>query len=50
MEENEKRETRNKKLVIGSRGSELALWQTNFIKGELERIGIASEIKIIKTN
>ncbi len=41
----------NKKVVIGSRGSELALWQSNFIKKELEKKnkGIAVEIKIIKT-
>ncbi|MCH7517322.1 MAG: hydroxymethylbilane synthase, partial [Bacteroidetes bacterium] len=25
------------KVVIGSRGSDLALWQANFIKKELER-------------
>ena len=37
------------KLIIGSRGSDLALWQANFIKDELESRGIASEIKIIKT-
>jgi hydroxymethylbilane synthase len=39
------------KIIIGSRGSELALWQTNFIKKELERKhkNIVVEIKIIKT-
>lgn len=39
------------KFIIGSRGSELALWQANFIKGELEKNNenISVEIKIIKT-
>lgn len=41
----------NKKLIIGSRGSELALWQANFVKRELEKKhrGLSVEIKIIKT-
>ena len=40
-----------KKIVIGSRGSELALWQSNFIKKELEKKNksVTVEIKIIKT-
>jgi hydroxymethylbilane synthase len=38
-----------KKIIIGSRGSDLALWQANFIQAELKRISIESEIKIIKT-
>jgi hydroxymethylbilane synthase len=39
------------KLIIGSRGSELALWQANWAKAELERrLGSGSvEINIIKT-
>lgn len=39
------------KLIIGSRGSELALWQTNFIKTELEKHfpRVRFEVKIIKT-
>jgi len=39
------------KVLIGSRGSDLALWQANFIKNELERKNrnIAVDIKIIKT-
>jgi len=39
------------KIVIGSRGSELALWQSNFIKKELEKRNknVSVEIKIIKT-
>lgn len=39
------------KITIGSRGSELALWQANFIKKELEKKNknLHVEIKIIKT-
>jgi len=39
------------KVVIGSRGSDLALWQANFVKKELERKNrnIVIDIKIIKT-
>ena len=39
------------KIIIGSRGSELALWQANFVKKELEKKNknVAVEIKIIKT-
>lgn len=36
-------------LIIGTRGSELALWQANFVKDSLADIGIAAELKIIKT-
>ncbi len=38
-------------IIIGSRGSELALWQSNFVKRELEKKNksISVEIKIIKT-
>jgi hydroxymethylbilane synthase len=39
----------SKKLIIGSRGSDLALWQAHFVQAELKRIGITAEIKIIKT-
>lgn len=41
----------NKKLIIGSRGSELALWQANFVKNQLEKKhrGLKVEIKVIKT-
>lgn len=38
-----------KKVIIGSRGSELALWQANFITKELEKTGVKVELKIIKT-
>lgn len=39
------------KVIIGSRGSELALWQANFVKKELEKKNknVLVEIKIIKT-
>ncbi len=46
------------KIIIGSRGSELALWQANFVKRELEKLkfpltgknkNVLVEIKIIKT-
>ena len=42
---------KKQKLIIGSRGSELALWQAKFIKKELERKNknISVEIKIINT-
>jgi hydroxymethylbilane synthase len=38
-------------IVLGSRGSELALWQSNFIKKELEKNNrhVSVEIRIIKT-
>lgn len=39
------------KIIIGSRGSKLALWQANFIKKEIKKVtrNITVEIKIIKT-
>jgi len=39
------------KIIIGSRGSDLALWQVNFIKKQLEKKNrsLKVEIKIIKT-
>jgi hydroxymethylbilane synthase len=36
-------------LIIGTRGSDLALWQANFVKNSLAEIGIVAELKIIKT-
>jgi len=37
-------------LVIGTRGSKLALWQANYIKDELERItGLPVRLQVIKT-
>jgi len=37
------------KLLIGSRGSRLALWQAEWVKERLERLGVEAEIKVIKT-
>lgn len=41
----------NHNLIIGTRGSELALWQTNFVKGQLEskHPSLKVTVKIIKT-
>lgn len=37
-------------LVIGTRGSKLALWQSEYIKGRVEEVtGLPVELKIIKT-
>lgn len=36
-------------IRIGTRGSELALWQANFVKNQLEKLDCTIEIKIIKT-
>lgn len=38
-----------RKIIIGSRGSDLALWQANYVKGQLEQAGAEVSIKIIKT-
>ncbi|HET6498346.1 MAG TPA: hydroxymethylbilane synthase [Coriobacteriia bacterium] len=41
---------RREKLTIGTRGSKLALWQSNHIKDRLEAItGLPVELKVIKT-
>ena len=37
------------KVVIGTRGSELAMWQAHFVESELTKRGVEVEIKIIKT-
>jgi hydroxymethylbilane synthase len=39
-----------KKIIIGTRGSELALWQANYTKELLEEKGCEVEIKIIQTS
>ena len=39
-----------KTLIIGTRGSKLALTQANYVKNLLEQEGFPSEIKIIKTS
>ena len=38
-----------KQITIGSRGSDLALWQANFVKSELEKRGHEVTIQIIRT-
>jgi len=38
-----------KQTIIGSRGSELALWQANHIKFKLLKLGLDPVIKVIKT-
>jgi len=40
----------DKKIIIGSRGSDLALWQANYTKELLEEKGFQAEIKIIETS
>ena len=37
------------KLIIGSRGSKLALWQAHWVRGQLVSAGYEIEIRIIKT-
>ncbi len=37
------------RVVIGTRGSQLALWQAHFTKEKLEALGVEVELKIIKT-
>lgn len=37
------------KIIIGSRGSDLALWQANHVKNRLESLGAEVTINIIKT-
>lgn len=39
----------SRKLIIGTRGSDLALWQANHVKDKLFESGVDAEIKIIKT-
>ncbi|MDQ3047336.1 MAG: hydroxymethylbilane synthase [Bacteroidota bacterium] len=36
-------------VIIGSRGSELALWQANHILRKVQKLGLTAEIKVIKT-
>jgi hydroxymethylbilane synthase len=36
-------------LVIGSRGSQLALWQAKYVAARLEGLGVATRIEVIKT-
>ena len=37
------------KIIIGTRGSKLALWQAHYTRDNLEKMGIEVDIKIIKT-
>jgi hydroxymethylbilane synthase len=37
------------KIILGTRGSQLALWQAEFTKSELEKVGADVELRIIKT-
>lgn len=39
----------SRKIIIGSRGSDLALWQAHHVEGRLQALGHEVEIKIIKT-
>jgi hydroxymethylbilane synthase len=41
----------NQKITIGTRGSQLALWQTNWVKAEIEKRhpGIEVEVQVIST-
>jgi hydroxymethylbilane synthase len=41
--------TIDRPLIIGTRGSALALWQARFIQQQLAEIGVPAELKIIKT-
>lgn len=40
----------NRLLVIGTRGSDLALWQANHVKQQLKAIGLHCRLEIIKTH
>jgi hydroxymethylbilane synthase len=39
----------NRKIIIGSRGSDLALWQANHVLRKVQKLGLTAEIKIITT-
>ncbi|MCB9185924.1 MAG: hydroxymethylbilane synthase [Flavobacteriales bacterium] len=39
----------SRKIIIGSRGSDLALWQAHHVEAQLKELGHEVEIKIIKT-
>ncbi len=38
-----------RKIIIGSRGSDLALWQANHILRKVQKLGLTAELKIITT-
>ncbi len=39
----------DRKIIIGSRGSDLALWQANFVLRKVQKLGLTAEIKVITT-
>jgi hydroxymethylbilane synthase len=39
----------DRKIIIGSRGSDLALWQANYVLRKLQKLELSAEIKIIVT-
>ena len=39
----------NQRIIIGSRGSDLALWQAHHVKTKLEKVGCEVSIEIIQT-
>jgi len=39
----------DRKIIIGSRGSDLALWQANHVLRKVQKLGLTAEIKIITT-
>lgn len=39
----------NKHIKIGTRGSQLALWQANWVAGQIEKIGLQTQIVTIET-
>lgn len=39
----------NQSVIIGTRGSDLALWQAHFLTNELANVGATAELNIIKT-
>ncbi|HWK99986.1 MAG TPA: hydroxymethylbilane synthase [Parapedobacter sp.] len=41
--------TVDRTLIIGTRGSELALWQANYVKDRLAEVGVDAALKVIKT-
>ena len=49
LAEGDHEERMSRKINIGSRGSDLALWQANHVKAQLEKLGHEVEIKVIKT-
>jgi hydroxymethylbilane synthase len=39
----------DRKIIIGSRGSDLALWQANHVLRKVQKMGLTAEIKVIVT-